>query len=346
MKKFIFVLICILLYPFSFIEGVSYLKVRSNQHPRFLRIVVEAEEALVSRGTVNQRGNDIIVRFPHADLVVHKQRIMVPYVVDKHMIIFTPKPFSGFKVFTLQYPSRLVIDVYQRQQQITRGKRPVDAIRDRWREKSWPSVRSDRLSAIVKKHDKKEVKRVVIDPGHGGYETGIVEGDDKEKQVVLGIARELSSLVNRGSKKGLLTRESDQFLSLRERALFANGRKTDVFLSLHIGNHGNILLYTPVITKEVPRDRKDFMVNKGQDAFLAETAALRRAMESAFRENFGDDMVSSRPLPYSILSDIEAAALLIELPSFADAYYIAELKTELAQTIYRGITLYEEKTAN
>jgi hypothetical protein len=58
--------------------------------------------------------------------------------------------------------------------------------------------------------------------------------------------------------------------------------------------------------------------------------------------DFGEDMVSVRPLPYGILSKIESAALIIELPSFEDAYYVEDLKSEIANTIYQGFYNYEE----
>lgn len=71
---------------------------------------------------------------------------------------------------------------------------------------------------------------------------------------------------------------------------------------------------------------------------------LLDAMKRAIESDFGDDMISVKPLPYSILSKIEAAALMIELPSFEDAYYVEDLRAEMANTIYKGLYLYEEST--
>jgi hypothetical protein len=75
---------------------------------------------------------------------------------------------------------------------------------------------------------------------------------------------------------------------------------------------------------------------------MNETISLLNAMKEALIADFGDGMVSVRPLPYSILSKVEAAALIIELPSFEDAYYIEELRTEIANTLYKGLYFYEE----
>ena len=58
--------------------------------------------------------------------------------------------------------------------------------------------------------------------------------------------------------------------------------------------------------------------------------------------DFGKYMVSIRPLPYGILSKIESAALIIELPSFEVASYAEELNSQIANTIYQGFYSYEE----
>lgn len=191
-----------------------------------------------------------------------------------------------------------------------------------------------------------KIKTVIIDPGHGGYESGVVIEDYKEKNIVLDIAKRLKVLINRGSTKCLLTRESDQSMSLGERVKFANNRNAEIFLSLHIGRHKGIMLYTPVITESIPSYIRNFLVSKGQEDFMGKTEALRNAIQKALTEDFGDDMVSAKPLPYSILSRIESAALIIELPSFEDTDYTSEFRTELANTIYKGLYLYEEGTTN
>ena len=67
-------------------------------------------------------------------------------------------------------------------------------------------------------------------------------------------------------------------------------------------------------------------------------------MQNALSKEFASEMIVVRSLPYSIHSNVEAAALMIEFPSFEDASYINEFKTELARAIYNGIYIYEEIT--
>jgi N-acetylmuramoyl-L-alanine amidase len=80
-----------------------------------------------------------------------------------------------------------------------------------------------------------EVRTVVIDPGHGGVETGRVgRAGVMEKDVNLAVAKQLQRfLKDRSDLAVVLTREEDVQLALDERAEIANRAQGDVFLSLH-----------------------------------------------------------------------------------------------------------------
>lgn len=77
---------------------------------------------------------------------------------------------------------------------------------------------------------------VVIDPGHGGDDTGVRgPGGTEEKQVTLDVARRLRErLESRLGLRVLLTREDDRPVGIDERAATANNSKADLFLSLHV----------------------------------------------------------------------------------------------------------------
>jgi len=77
---------------------------------------------------------------------------------------------------------------------------------------------------------------IVIDPGHGGADTGAVgSSGTQEKDVVLAISKKLSAVIGRKIKnaKVYLTRSDDKTLDLDDRVKFANGKKADVFISIH-----------------------------------------------------------------------------------------------------------------
>ena len=78
--------------------------------------------------------------------------------------------------------------------------------------------------------------RIVLDPGHGGVETGVSSPSGvTEKDLVLAIARELRShLANSLGSRVVLTRTDDTDVALEKRTAVANQRRADLFLSLHV----------------------------------------------------------------------------------------------------------------
>ena len=79
-----------------------------------------------------------------------------------------------------------------------------------------------------------KVRRVVIDPGHGGHDTGTIGGDGtKEKDVALAIAKKLRTVLTEQGLEVVLTRETDRFVRLEERARLANVGRGDLFISVH-----------------------------------------------------------------------------------------------------------------
>jgi len=77
---------------------------------------------------------------------------------------------------------------------------------------------------------------IVLDPGHGGHDTGAVGPSGlMEKDVVLDLAFRLRKLLqNRLGVQVLMTRSEDVFVPLPERSAFANRAKADFMISLHV----------------------------------------------------------------------------------------------------------------
>jgi N-acetylmuramoyl-L-alanine amidase len=80
------------------------------------------------------------------------------------------------------------------------------------------------------------VRRIVIDPGHGGRDygaPGYLRGVH-EKHVILTIAKRLAAKIrDQIGCEVLLTRDQDHFLTLEERTALANTKSADLFVSLH-----------------------------------------------------------------------------------------------------------------
>jgi N-acetylmuramoyl-L-alanine amidase len=82
------------------------------------------------------------------------------------------------------------------------------------------------------------VRKIVIDPGHGGKDPGASAFGLKEKTIVLEIAKKLAPiLAEQTGAEVILTRDDDVFIPLEERTAIANTNEADLFISLHINAH-------------------------------------------------------------------------------------------------------------
>ncbi|OQX15460.1 MAG: hypothetical protein BWK76_13085 [Desulfobulbaceae bacterium A2] len=111
------------------------------------------------------------------------------------------------------------------------------------------------------------VRRIVIDPGHGGKDPGATAFGLQEKDIVLQVSKKLAEILRqRYGYEVSLTREDDSFHDLEERTAIANTRQADLFLSIHVNAHPS------------PKVR-------GIETFFLNLATNEEAMRVAAREN-------------------------------------------------------------
>ncbi len=102
-----------------------------------------------------------------------------------------------------------------------------------------PKPRGAIIPGFNKKSDRVSKKRakktIIIDPGHGGIDSGAVDPRGvQEKKIVLSFARILKKiLMKTGRYHVLMTREDDTFIPLRKRVEFARRNDGDLFISIH-----------------------------------------------------------------------------------------------------------------
>ena len=84
------------------------------------------------------------------------------------------------------------------------------------------------------------VSRIVIDPGHGGKDPGAISPTGvREKELTLEIGKLLAKRLKSDGFETYMTRSKDEFLTLEERTTFANKKRADLFISVHINSHQN-----------------------------------------------------------------------------------------------------------
>ena len=74
---------------------------------------------------------------------------------------------------------------------------------------------------------------VVLDPGHGGEDSGAMCGGVMEKDLTLDVARRVDRLLDSEGVATLMTRLGDSYVSLADRAAFGNRVKDSIFISIH-----------------------------------------------------------------------------------------------------------------
>lgn len=136
-----------------------------------------------------------------------------------------------YDVFPLDDPFRIVVDIYQKEASPVAA--PVPKINK-------PAIPTKSGYSMTRQLGL-GIQRIVIDPGHGGKDPGCIGKENTyEKDIILDICMRLKRLLlqNKGLEI-LLTRETDVFVSLDDRALIANQNRADIFISVHANSYPN-----------------------------------------------------------------------------------------------------------
>mgnify|MGYP003675913382 CR=1 FL=1 len=80
-------------------------------------------------------------------------------------------------------------------------------------------------------------RTVVIDPGHGGRDDGAKRYGVKEKDLNLDTAKRLEKILKRKGFNVVLTRRTDRYIPLQQRAKIANRYQDAIFISIHYNAH-------------------------------------------------------------------------------------------------------------
>ncbi len=154
------------------------------------------------------------------------------YTPDVVRVAIDLKAYKDYKIFALRSPARVVIDIWGKSSS-NKYTESSDTSGDH--SQSVTNIISSSGIDITKQFAL-GVKRIVIDPGHGGNDKG-APGYTKgtyEKDIVLSIGKKLAKKIKKELKcEVILTRSTDKFISLEERTRIANRNKADLFISIH-----------------------------------------------------------------------------------------------------------------
>lgn len=198
---------------------------------------------------------------------------------------------------------------------------------------------------------------VLIDPGHGGKDPGAsgISGTAFEKQLTLAMSQELAELLEeRGRVRVALTRESDIYLTLEQRALIARRLQAALFLSLHMDSAPNPLAHGVTVyslsdvasSSEAARFAEAENAEGGALSTEADGSVRALLADVALREQMEDSAglaerllrrangrVQLRPRPHQfaafhVLRRAETPAVLVEAGYISNAGDEAKLLTK------------------
>jgi N-acetylmuramoyl-L-alanine amidase len=218
------------------------------------------------------------------------------------------------------------------------------------------------------------IRKVVLDPGHGGSDPGAPTRSGLwEKDITLDVAQRLRVLLVEAGFEVVMTREGDDSVSLRERAQFANRERGDLFVSIHFNSlptrsYRGIETYYLGVTSDPHVERLAGAENRESGYSLAD---FRRLLEGVYvqvkqkeSKQFaeavhrglsmtlvkGDPAIKDsgvKPAPFLVLVATEMPGILAEIcyvSNEEDARLVKEpsYREDVARALASGIRAYAD----
>jgi len=220
---------------------------------------------------------------------------------------------------------------------------------------------------------------IVIDAGHGGADPGAVSGNVYEKNVTLAVARELRrQLEETGRYKVVMTRDSDQYIRLRDRLNLARTERGDLFISIHADKidrkdvrgasiytlsrqasdaetarlaerENNAGIVAGVDLASESEDVAGILLDLAMREKMNESSLLAKFLESAFRSKNVKLLPNShRSAGFAVLKAPDVPSVLIEIgflsnPTEAKMLGSAEFQRRISAAIVEGVEGYFRK---
>jgi N-acetylmuramoyl-L-alanine amidase len=262
--------------------------IRVKAYPSYTRLVLDLQRAVPFTQRHDRNPDRLLLELPNTKLGPAAQSRLgakeLPsqiLIAEGHINRSTPKmpvvylsvnmdSLGDYKLLPLANPDRLVLDVYPRPapESPPDSSSPPAPPSPTAPQPTPPPEPSPQPAKVSPSSPRREIKLIVIDPGHGGKDPGAIGRHGlAEKEVTLRVGLHLRDLIeSRLQKQALMTRDRDVFIELEDRAKFANGKDADLFVSIHVNSHPQ-------------------RTTKGLEVYHFGEASDRRALAVAAREN-------------------------------------------------------------
>ncbi|GHC04127.1 N-acetylmuramoyl-L-alanine amidase family protein [Cerasicoccus arenae] len=202
---------------------------------------------------------------------------------------------------------------------------------------------------------KPKLYHIVLDPGHGGKDSGAQNKSLKlqEKNLVMDLTLRVKSRLEKLGYKVTLTRSGDRFISLNDRSAIANKAHADLFVSLHFNAVDSskvdgieTFVMTPAghaSTNASTADKRSYAGNRAE----AWSALAGYHIQSSLIEKSGADDRGLKHARFAVLKDLQCPGVLVEggfvsHPTEGRNIGSAAYREKLADGIVTGILNYQK----
>ncbi|MDR6121530.1 N-acetylmuramoyl-L-alanine amidase [Bacillus sp. SLBN-46] len=163
-------------------------------------------------------------------------------------------------------------------------------------------------------------KTIIIDPGHGGYDSGANAEGVYEKNINLQVSLKFADALRSHGATVYMTRSKDEFISLDNRVIYSNSIKPDAFISIHVNSSTS----TSASGIETYHNSEDGVmpVESKQLATLLQNELIKAT--GAFSRGIKDES-------FRVIRDNEAPAVLVEIGFVSNSTERANLTTDTYQ---------------
>jgi N-acetylmuramoyl-L-alanine amidase len=213
----------------------------------------------------------------------------------------------------------------------------------------------DRQSKATQPTTPKSFAVVVLDPGHGGQDSGAMVGGLMEKELTLDIARRIDRLLDSQGIATLMTRLGDSYVSLADRAAFGNRVRDSIFVSIHF-NEDNKPVATGVETYYAAHQISSGSLLASWLPFLSQPPSNSPKPESQSLAGFIQEALVARTRSvdrgtqakqFFVIANVTSPAVLIEGGFLTNKDDVSKLTSEdyrdqLAAAVADGILRYRD----
>jgi len=204
---------------------------------------------------------------------------------------------------------------------------------------------------------------IVLDPAHGGTDTGARGETSVEKDIVLQIARTVRTELERGGYRVVMTRNDDSSVSYDDRAAVANAHPDAIFITLHVsstGTAGTVRVYydqfaAPAPPAAAPGNAKPqpplspglAVWEEAQRPYLDASHRLADLIQSGLAQVFSGSPVTASGAAVRGLRSVAAPAVAIEISSVSvsNADSLIATAGPLASAIEQAASVFRQASS-